>query len=58
MKNLILTKFFTILATILFFSGTTFADDYPNIPKELNMKSYCDKSGAKFVHVIVFIYMT
>jgi len=58
MKNLILTKFLTILATILFFSGTTFADDYPNIPKELNMKSYCDKSGAKFGHVIVVIDLT
>ena len=52
MKNIIKivdTKVFLILATIIFFNRI--CRDYPNIPKELNM-NLCDKSGAKFGHVI------
>ena len=58
MKNLILTKFFTPLLLVLFLSGSLLAKDYPNIPKDLNMKSYCDKSGGKYGHVIVVIDLT
>ena len=58
MKNLILTKFFLTSLLSLFLSGSLLAKDYPNIPKDLNMKSYCDKSGGKYGHVIVVIDLT
>ena len=58
MKNLILTKFFLPSLLALFLSGTILAKDYPNIPKDLNMKTYCDKSGGKYGHVIVVIDLT
>lgn len=55
MKNIILLNFF-----ILFFLSLTpsWAVDYPNIPKGINKKTFCDNSGGKFGHVITIIDLT
>ena len=55
MKNIILLNFF-----ILFFLSTSpsWAVDYPNIPKGIDSKTFCDARGGKFGHVITIIDLT
>jgi len=56
MKNTILISFFLLI----FFNISAFGENYPNIPKDIDVKNktYCDKSGKKFGHVIVLLDLT
>ena len=56
MKNTILISFFLLIA----FNISAFGKDYPNIPNDIDIKNktYCDKSGKKFGHVIVLLDLT
>ena len=55
MKNIILIKFLIIL---LLSTSNSFAGKYPNIPKGVNQKTYCDDKGGKYGHVIVVVDLT
>ena len=56
MKNITLTSIFILF----FFNVSVYGADYPNIPKEIDLKNktYCDKKGRKFGHTIVLIDLT
>ena len=55
MKNIILIKFLIIL---LFSATHSFAGKYPNIPKGIDQKTYCDDKGGKYGHVIIVMDLT
>ena len=55
MKNIILIKF---LIKLLLSTTNSFAGKYPNIPKGVNHKTYCDDKGGKYGHVIVVVDLT
>ena len=55
MKNIILIKFLIIL---LLSATNSFAGKYPNIPKGVDHKTYCDDKGGKYGHVIVVVDLT
>tara|TARA_B100001287_G_C22549980_1_gene466374 strand:- start:33 stop:899 length:867 start_codon:yes stop_codon:yes gene_type:complete len=55
MKNIILIKFLIIL---LFSTTNSFAGKYPNIPKGIDQKTYCDDKGGKYGHVIIVMDLT
>lgn len=54
MKNLILKIlfFFFLLPSIVL------AADYPNIPNDIDRKTYCDKNGKKFGHAVILLDVT
>ena len=55
MKNIILIKFLILL---LLSTTNSFAGKYPNIPKGVDQKTYCDDKGGKYGHVIVVVDLT
>ena len=55
MKNIVLIK---VLIIFLLSINTVYASKMPNIPKDINNTSYCDKKGGSFGHVIVVIDLT
>ena len=55
MKNIILIKFLIVL---LLSTTHSFAGKYPNIPKGVDQKTYCDDKGGKYGHVIVVVDLT
>jgi len=55
MKNIILIKFLIIL---LLSTTNSFAGKYPNIPKGIDQKTYCDDKGGKYGHVIIVMDLT
>ena len=55
MKNIILIKFLIVL---LLSTTHSFAGKYPNIPKGVDQKTYCDDKGGKFGDVIVVVDLT
>jgi len=56
MKNLIL-KFFLI---IFFTISSSFASNYPSVPNDIDLekRTFCDKSGKQFGHVIILLDVT
>ena len=55
MKNIILINLF-----ILFFLNISpsFAGKFPNIPKGIDIDTFCDSKGGAYGHVIVVIDLT
>ena len=53
MKNIV---FNIILYT--FFCFSVIAADYPSIPKDIERKTFCDKGGKKFGHVLILLDIT
>ena len=55
MKNIVLIKFLIIFLLSI---NTVYASKMPNIPKDIDNTSYCDKKGGSFGHVIVVLDLT
>lgn len=51
---------FKVFLIIFFYANSSVAADYPSIPNDIDLKNrtFCDKGGRKFGHVIVLLDVT